>query len=358
MALRVPAWWDQNSIYPIARSKENQSDKLNCDVGLFWKDLNHLFVTLLKTTWNLLNGNLLKKTWNLLNFGNLLKTTWNLLNFGNLLKKTWNLLNFGNLLKTAWNRLVSHVVVVGRLIVHVSVLHLGDFYHFGICRIHTYHTAIDSQWIDTDQNIKDGKLPPSHRVSFGHQLHSTHLDSIVVSLFVFFYVFDKYFLCVWQIFFMCLTNSIRRAIRLVYTRHSPGSRPPSSRQRSCSSTSLGSVEPFLFLFLFLKDLHVNEAVAALLSDLWDLSTDADQYNQGQGQCGQYRDQDVDPRLHRCCKWKQQEQKIVEKGLFGRNEREHESYHLHLRVGVVVASVVVIRVVAGSGYGQVDSVMKW
>ena len=45
-------------------------------------------------------------------------------------------------------------------------------------------------------------------------------------------------------------------------------------------------------------LHVNGAVAALLSDLWDLSTDADQYNQGQGQCGQYRDQDVDPRLHR------------------------------------------------------------
>ena len=160
-----------------------------------------------------------------------------------------------------WNPLVSHVVVVGRLIVHVSVLHLGDFYHFGICRIHTYHTAIDLQWIDTDQNIKDGKLPLSHRVSFGHLLHSSHLASIIICV----------FLCVWQIV--------------------------SEEQ---SGLSILAIVRVLVLLL-----HVNGAVAALLSDLWDLSTDADQYNQGQ--CGQYRDQDVDPRLHRCCKWKQQEQ---------------------------------------------------
>ena len=53
-------------------------------------------------------------------------------------------------------------------------------------------------------------------------------------------------------------------------------------------------------------------------------------------------------------------KNCRKGLFGRNEREHESCYLHLRVGVVVVSVVVvIRVVTGSvsGYGQVDSVRK-
>ena len=259
----------------------------------------------------------------------LLKTTWNLLNFGNLLKKTWNLLNFGNLLKTAWNRLVSHVVVVGRLIVHVSVLHLGDFYHFGICRIHTYHTAIDWQWIYINQKIKDGKLPPLHRVSFGHLLHSSHLHSIVVSLFV--------FLCVWQIV--------------------------SEEQ---SNLSILAIVRVLVLLL-----HVNGAVAALLSDLWDLSTDVDQYNQGQCGHGQYRDQDVDPRLHRIgCKgqkWKQQEQKSwssaryfvgfnlihqhiqlwmshfwcfkwknCRKGLFGRNEREHESCYLHLRAHILKA----------------------